>query len=65
MCGSRASGEMAGGGSIKASANMWTLLYDNDPGYSEAAVVKQRLDGGKAKDKRATVGDRRQDMASC
>jgi len=56
---------MAGGGSIKASANMWTLLSDNDPGYSEAAVVKQRLDGGKAKDKRATVGDRRQDMASC
>jgi len=38
---------------------------DNDPGHSKTSAVEQKLDGGKAKDKRATVGDRRQDMASC
>ena len=56
---STASGEMAGGGGIKASTNMWALLSDNDPGHSEAAAVKQRLDSGKAKDKRPATGDRR------
>ena len=41
-----------------------TLLSDNDPSHSEVAVVKQRLDGGKAKDKGPVAGDRRQAMAS-
>ena len=38
---------MTGGGGIKASANMWASLSNNDPGHNEVAAVKQRLDGGK------------------
>ena len=64
MRGSTASGEMAGGNDIKASANMWALLSDNNPGHSEAVAVKQRLDGAKAKDKGPAAGDRWQAMAS-
>jgi hypothetical protein len=55
---------MAGGGSIKASANMWALLSDNDPGHSEAAAVEQRLDDGKARGKGPAAGDKRQAVAS-
>ena len=47
MRGSTAGGEKAGGGGIKASANMWASLSNNDPGHNEVAAVKQRLDGGK------------------
>jgi len=64
MRGSTAGGEKAGGGGIKASANIRALLFDNDPEHSEVAAVKQRLDGGKAKDKGPVAGDRRQAMAS-
>ena len=55
---------MVGGGGIKASANMWALLSDNDRGHSETSAVEQKLDGGKAKDKRPAAGDRQQAVAS-
>ena len=55
--------EISGSG-IKLSANMWAVLSDNYPGHTEAAAVKLRLDGGKAKDKGPAVGDRRQAVAS-
>ena len=55
---------MAGGGGINASTNMWALLSDNDPSHSEVAAVKQRLDGGMAKDKGHAAEDRRQAVAS-
>ena len=64
MRGLTASGEIAGGDGIKASANMWALLSDNDPGHSEAAAVKQRLDGEKAKGKGLTAEARREAAAS-
>ena len=56
MRGSMAGGEIAGGSGIKLSANMWAILSDNYPGHTEAAAVKLRLDGGKAKDKGPAVG---------
>ena len=53
-----------GGGGVKAGANMWALLSGNDPGHSEAAAVKQRLDGEKAKGKGLTAEARREAAAS-
>ena len=37
---------------------------DNDPGHSKTSAVEQKLDGGKAKDKRPAAGDRQQAVAS-
>jgi len=58
MRGSTAADEMARGDDIKASANMWVLLSDNDSSHSKVAAVKRRLDGVKAKDKGPATGDR-------
>ena len=55
---------MAGGGGIKASANMRALFSDNDHDHDKVVAVKQRLDGGKAKGKGFAAGDRRQAVAS-